>query len=283
MKNRTPSSNLLIWAIYLALLAVLLPHTAWAFGRFEPTAIPLIGEGAAASAGATVIAWTAAAVFELSIAIFTHKLAGRIERTPRYSAGTNPHWLRRWLRVRLRTFAYRYLNPYAAALLLSVSISTLANLAHAIEYAQPFAITQALPIRPIALAAAFGGILPLVSLVFARALANVAQTESQQDERLARVRSDLKQARADLSQAERALDQAEQEANHARTQLNQAEHLTLRLFGESKQDRIIAAAELWPDLARKPTVIAIIARASPAYTVEVLQKNGPSQKKPLPT
>ena len=35
MKRQRNWSNVLLWAIYLALLVVLLPHTAWAFGRFK--------------------------------------------------------------------------------------------------------------------------------------------------------------------------------------------------------------------------------------------------------
>jgi hypothetical protein len=39
MRRRQSWTNILLWAIYLALLAVLLPHTAWAFGRFEVSII----------------------------------------------------------------------------------------------------------------------------------------------------------------------------------------------------------------------------------------------------
>ena len=39
MKRQQNGPNILLWSIYLALLAVLLPHTAWAFARFEPPAV----------------------------------------------------------------------------------------------------------------------------------------------------------------------------------------------------------------------------------------------------
>ena len=35
MSHRNHWSGRLLWAIYLALLLVLLPHTGWAFARFE--------------------------------------------------------------------------------------------------------------------------------------------------------------------------------------------------------------------------------------------------------
>ena len=38
MKQLSNWSTNLLWVIYFALLAVLLPHTAWAFSRFEPQA-----------------------------------------------------------------------------------------------------------------------------------------------------------------------------------------------------------------------------------------------------
>jgi hypothetical protein len=47
--------NRILWAVYLSLLGVLLPHTAW----------------------------TAAFAFEASIAVLIHKLSGHIDRTPR--------------------------------------------------------------------------------------------------------------------------------------------------------------------------------------------------------
>ncbi len=43
MKRLWNWSDILLWAIYLALLAVLLPHTAWAFGRFESSAVSQLG------------------------------------------------------------------------------------------------------------------------------------------------------------------------------------------------------------------------------------------------
>jgi len=33
----------ILWAIYIALLAVLFPHTAWAFSQFEPEGWDWVG------------------------------------------------------------------------------------------------------------------------------------------------------------------------------------------------------------------------------------------------
>ena len=70
-------SSVLLWAIYLALLAVLLPHTAWAFGHFESPVAGWLG-----LQWGVLSAWAAAFAFEAAIAALTHKLAERIETTP---------------------------------------------------------------------------------------------------------------------------------------------------------------------------------------------------------
>jgi hypothetical protein len=78
MNQTSHWSSKVLWIIYLALLAVLLPHTAWAFARFESPAAGWLG----VSWGA-VAAWAAAFAFEAAIAALTHKLTWRIMATPR--------------------------------------------------------------------------------------------------------------------------------------------------------------------------------------------------------
>ena len=163
MKHQRNWSNMLLWAIYLSLLAVLLPHTAWAFARFEPP-----GNGSFGIAWGSITAWAAAFAFEAAIAALTHKLAKHIESTPRYTAG----------RVWLRRMSYQYLNAYAAGLVVAVGVSVLANFGHAVEYGQDFAIYGLYNVPPLLYSLAFGGILPLVSLMFARILANTAEASS---------------------------------------------------------------------------------------------------------
>jgi hypothetical protein len=110
--------NRILWAVYLSLLGVLLPHTAWAFQNFEPET---------ESGGNSVVAWTAAFAFEASIAVLMHKLSGHIDRTPRR--------LLAWAK-----FQYRYLNAYSLGLLAAIAVSSLANLAHAVEFGRSMAI-----------------------------------------------------------------------------------------------------------------------------------------------
>ena len=43
MTQMSTWSSKMFWIIYLALLAVLLPHTAWAFARFESPATGWLG------------------------------------------------------------------------------------------------------------------------------------------------------------------------------------------------------------------------------------------------
>lgn len=39
------TANSLIWVIYILLLGVLLPHTAWAFAKFEPADSQIVAWG----------------------------------------------------------------------------------------------------------------------------------------------------------------------------------------------------------------------------------------------
>jgi hypothetical protein len=117
--------NRILWAIYLALLGVLLPHTAWAFQQFEPEGMEIVG-------------WVAAFTFEAAIAAFTWKLKQRIERTPRYTAG----------KVWLRKAAYRYLNAYGIALFAALWLSSAANWSHAVEFGGTFKVFAKYSIPP---------------------------------------------------------------------------------------------------------------------------------------
>jgi hypothetical protein len=130
-------TTIMIWFIFASLLLVLLPHTAWAFQQFEPSANWLTP-------------WAAAIAFELAIAILTHKLSEKIAS------------------VRGRgKFRERYLNAYGVGLCIALAVSATANVMHASQFASeaydsPF------------LVATFGGVLPLVSLLFARVLSQVS-------------------------------------------------------------------------------------------------------------
>jgi hypothetical protein len=254
MKRQRSWSNLLLWTIYLALLVVLLPHTAWAFGRFESPAV-----GWLRIQWGMVTAWAAAFAFEAAIAALTHKLAKHIESTPRYTAG----------RVWLRRISYQYLNAFSAGLAVAVGVSVLANFGHAVEFGRDFTIFGQYKTRPLLYSLAFGGILPLVSLMFARILANTAETEAGAKSELAQAKQTIKELRSDLEETEEHLADAEARANAAEQRFAAAGDLVVQLFAHEKRQRILAAAERWPELPASS--VAIVAGASASYASEVLK------------
>jgi hypothetical protein len=257
MKRPLDWSNTLLWVIYLALLTVLLPHTAWAFSRFEPQTYGWLNFH-----WGLITAWAAAFAFEAAIAALTHKLANRIRITPRYTAG----------RVWLRRFAYQYIDAYAAGLLVALGVSALANFAHAVEYGREFAIFGRYSIPPLLYSVTFGGILPLVSLLFARILGDATETEGILNPELTKANQTIKELQAKTNAIEAQMTEAEARAHAAEQRFAAVGDLVVRLFAEEKRQRILAAAEWWPELPAAS--IAIIADASPGYVSEVLNAKG---------
>jgi hypothetical protein len=233
-----------LWAVYIFLLLVLLPHTAWAWSLFEP--VTTLGK---------VTAWFAAIAFEFAILVLTKKLAAHIETTPNHKDR------------RLR-FQRRYLNSYAAGLLVAIGVSALANLAHAVEFGRYMAIFGGGPWLFGVYAVAFGAILPFTSLLFARVLSNVADTEQEADPEVVDLRARLKETRESLTEAGRKVQENEQRAQKAETELA----IAGRLFTGDKRNRIVAALEMWPGLA--PSAVAIITKSSPSYVSEVINDDG---------
>lgn len=181
------TSTFILWIIFLALLAVLLPHTAWWFSQFQdPRPMDLFGWSIYPG---KITAWFAATVFEGTIAAYTHKLAQHIESLPNYKDAR-------------KKFTERYLNAYGTILLIAWLVSTIANYAYALEFATPVKLftDTGLPVQVGA--AISGGILPLCSLLFARALSNVQETDPEQTD------------------AEREADKKLREANRVNRELN---------------------------------------------------------------
>lgn len=234
-------ANTLLWFIYLCLLAVLLPHTAWAFAQHEP-------ETARTFLGQPLIAWAAALTFEGAIAALTYKAARHIEAVPRYK---DP-W-RRW--------RSRYLNVYFAGLLLAVAVSTLANWSHAVEFARTVKVAQQHEALTGILPIVFGGVLPIVSLTFAHILADIGDAEEVVNEKLAEAQARRREAEAEVRRLSEQLQRLS-------ARLGEAEDLILRIFAEDKKQRILAIKERWPALPN--TAVAIIAESSPSYVSEVL-------------
>lgn len=227
-------STVVLWAVYLALLGVLLPHTAWAFGQFEPL-------------GAAGLGWIAAIAFEGAIAAFTWRLKERIERTPRYTAGN----------VRWRKFSHRYLNIYSVGLLVAIGVSSLANWAHSVEFGGNFTIFTKYSVPPLLYTLAFGAILPMCSLLFARILAEVQESEVEPNAELAEVKRANADLHRQLAESERRLVRAEDAAK-----------LLMDLTAEDKARRILAASQQWPGLSQ--ALIAQLTGASPSYVSQVL-------------
>jgi len=229
-------TNRLLWLIYLALLGVLLPHTAWAFGMFEPDGWQGLG-------------WIAALAFEGAIAAFTWRLKQAIEDTKRVKG---------WRRFRLC-----YLNVYSAGLLAAVGISSAANWAHAVQFGVPFKVFTEYQVPPNLYAIGFGAILPFCSLLFARILADAPVTEEE-------LNPELEQAKADNRQLKLKLRETEERAALAEARFQAMGDLAIILTAEDKRRRIVAAHKRWPQLTASS--LAIVADASPAYVSAVTKK-----------
>lgn len=256
-KKHTDSNwvNLLLWAIYILLLGVLLPHTAWMFGRGEQSNI-----------AGLVIAWAAALVFELVIAAMTHKLSGHISHTPRYTNG--------WKRFRAR-----YINAYGAGLGLAWIVSTYANLAHAVEFGQPIKIFAAWDWPTWSYSVAFGAILPTASLLFAWVLSSVIEQDATEGEpnpeldkakvEIQRLKDEIRKGQEELRGVAIELNKTEGERIAAELRFEAAGDLMRALFADQKKDRVLFARAKWPELPG--SAIAVITETSPAYVSEVLK------------
>lgn len=251
----------ILWTIYLGLLAVLLPHTAWAFGQFE-------------SQPNSITAWAAALTFEAAIAALTHKLTRHIETMPKIihtrKASMKP-WLRWW-----PVFAYRYLNAFSIGLVISVAVSSLANLAHAVQYGKTLLIFDKWNLSFGLYAVAFGGILPVVNLIFARVLSDVNDADDVPNPELDKANETIKDLRRQLKDTEALAKASEQRAGDAEARLNTMLDLAKLLFADDKRQRILAIRQQWPGLPGSS--IAIMAESSPSYVSEILSTLPESSK-----
>lgn len=295
----------ILWAVYICLLAALLPHTAWAFRQFEPgESASLIGS----FTWADLVSYVVAFAFEAAIAALTHKLAKHIEEKSK-KIGKKSRW---------EKFEAFYLNPFALGLGVATVVSALANYAHAVEFGRSLAVFGGSSIWQTAYSVAFGGALPFVSLIFARVLSNVVDIEDapnpeleaakvsnaelrkqlRESEQRARVSEDrarsteekfnesegrvkvteeqLRLTEGRLNETERLLKLSEDRIRSAEDRARIAEDrfgaigdLVKFLFGEDKRQRIIAARQQWPQLPNSS--VAIIASSSPSYVTEVLR------------
>lgn len=262
-KKRSQESdwiNNLLWLIYALLLTVLLPHTAWAFAKGETQQAGWLGVS-----WGLVTAWLAAAVFELVIGAMTHKLAVHISATPKHKNAAE-------------RFRKKYFNVYSFGLLLAWLVSTYANLAHAVEFGQEikFFAQWGWPVWTYSVA--FGAILPTASLLFAWVLSSVieqdtAETEANPELDKANVtikslQNQLANLRNMYAEVEASRTEAEVRAQEAEARFQAAGDIFVMLTQGPKRDRVLVAAQRWPELPR--SAIAVLTETSPSYVTEVL-------------
>lgn len=273
--NKTSLTTYGVWAVFVALLAALLPHTAWAFRQYEPTDSQiLIGS----FTWANLISYVLAFAFEAAIAVLTHKLAKHFEATKevkkqiKNADGTFSKVTDEW-----QTFKARYVNSFMFGLIITTCVSGMANLAHAVQFGQSLTIFTQLGINPNVYSFAFGGVLPLVSLTFANVLSNVTEDEAapnpemeEAKKTILSIRQQLRETESKLRDAEGRVKAAEEKTRAAEDRFTAIGDVVKYLFGEDKRQRIVISRKQWPQLPG--AAIAIIAGASPAYVSEVLRE-----------
>jgi hypothetical protein len=158
-------------------------------------------------------------------------------------------------------------NSYSLGLVASIGVSSLANLAHAVQFGRQIKIFDEYDVPFALYAVAFGAILPIISLLFARVLSNVSE-DGEGEEELDLANKTIRDLRTKLHDVEgRALD--------AEGRFEAAGDLFAELMRKNKRDRIIELAERFPELPGRS--IAIITESSPSYVSEVITEVGVSR------
>mgnify|MGYP001412424831 FL=1 len=165
----------LMWLVYVLFLGVLMPHTAWTFSQFQQDKTSLI-------------AWMLAFAVECVIAAFTHKLSEYLSATKRAKG---------WQAL------YRWLNGYSVGLFMVLLISSIANLAYAVQFAGTLTVFTEWGISRMVYEFAFGAMLPFVSLVFALVLSQMADAEVDEDPAVTEAKGQVVTLRQSLRESER--------------------------------------------------------------------------------
>jgi hypothetical protein len=236
--NRVFSIYGLLWLVYILFLGVLMPHTAWTFGQFQQN-----------KSEYNPLAWMLAFAVESVIAVFTHKLAEYLSSQRKKKGFTA--LLEKWV------------NGYSIGLVMVLIISSIANLAYAVQFAGSLVVFTDWGIPVQVYEFTFGAMLPFVSLVFALVLSKMADDEQEVDPILDEAKKALSEVRSQLRESERGRKLAEE-------RFGTVTDIAKMFVGENKRERIIAMYQRWPSLPH--TAIAQMTEASPAHVSEVLKE-----------
>lgn len=201
MKLPKITNTHLFWAVYIAFLLVLLPQEAWTIGQGQDQSgvqWDILG------VTASPLAWFLAGAFAASIAIVTHRLNVHWLTMPKWKQpvlpeGANEEQRRQYAeKTRIyskKVFSHRWLNVYALALMVSMILSSAANLMHVVEFTNSgLKIFRVYPWAVAVYQLLFGMALPGVSFVFARVLSTMQEAEQEDDPAFAKAKADLKEA-----------------------------------------------------------------------------------------
>lgn len=234
----------LVWLVYVLFLAVLMPHTAWTFSQFQEVKAD------------NPLAWMLAFSVECVIAAFTHKFSEYLTATKK-----KKDWL---------SLLGRWVNGYSVGLFMVLVISSIANLAYAVEFAGTLAVFAEWGIPKQVYEFAFGAMLPFVSLVFALVLSNMAETEAEADPALEEAKKVIAELRQASRESERLRKQAEQEKAQAVERFGTVADIAKMFLLDDKKQRIIEVYKRWPNLNN--SAIAQLTEASPSHVTEVIKE-----------
>lgn len=296
MKLLKINNTHLYWAAYIVFLLVLVPQEAWTIGQGQdPTGTQWKVFGVSASP----LGWMLAGVFATMIALVTHRLNIHWLAMPKWKLPVLPedagdeqrkaHTVKTRAHAR-KVFSYRWLNVYAVALIVSMVISSVANLMHVMQFMnESLTVFAVYPWAKALYRILFGLALPGISFVFARVLSTIQEAEQQEDPAFAKANADLKEANSTIRSLEKDIRQSEQtiretekrhseELARAEQLLNESEQryravgdVVRWLFGkdENLRDRIRGIRKAFPSLSQNG--IAQIVGCSVSTVNEALQ------------
>lgn len=248
MKSKINSTHL-FWVVYIAFLFVLWPQAAWTIDQFQDAAsVKWVLMGVAASP----LAWALGGVIEATIGIVTHRLNEYWREMPhRYKAAD----------MAKKRIAYRWLNVYAVALIVAMSVSAVANYTHVVQFTNTkLAVfdgdnSWAIPVYQMV----FGLALPAVSFVFARVLSTMQESEQEDDPAFAKAKAELAEAKTTIREKDVTIRQIQEAIRLAEKKLEESEQryravgdVVRYLFGTdiALRERIRGVRTSFPNLSQ---------------------------------